>query len=50
MPSDKRRIDVMVSSTSKDLGDHRKRIGEIISGFKFVPRTMDLDSTTGKDG
>ncbi len=50
MPSDKPRIDVMVSSTTRDLGDHRRRVGEVVSRFQFVPRIMDLDSTTGKDG
>jgi len=50
MPLDKRRIDVMVSSTTKDLGEHRRRVGEVISRFQMVPRIMDLDSTTGKDG
>jgi len=46
----KRRIDVMISSTTRDLGEYRRRIAEIVSRFKFVPRLMDLDSTTGKDG
>lgn len=50
MPSDKPRIDVMVSSTTLDLGEHRWRVGEVISRLRFVPRMMDLDATTGKDG
>ncbi len=50
MPQDKRRIDVMVSSTTKDLGEHRRRVGEVVSRLRMVPRLMDLDSTSGKDG
>lgn len=46
----KRRIDVMVSSTSRDLGEHRRNVGDIITRMQFVPRIMDLDATTGKDG
>ena len=50
MALDKRRIDVMVSSTTKDLGEHRRRLGEVVSRLKMVPRLMDLDSITGKEG
>ena len=36
--------------TSRDLGELRRRVGEGISHFQMVPRVMDLDLTTGKDG
>jgi serine/threonine protein kinase/formylglycine-generating enzyme required for sulfatase activity len=46
----KRRIDVMVSSTTNDLGEHRRRVGAMITRQLYTPRIMDNDSTTGKDG
>lgn len=49
MPKDKRRIDVMVSSTTSDLGDHRRRLGQIITNLLLTPRMMDNEAP-GKDG
>ncbi len=50
MSTHKRRIDVMVSSTTNDLGEHRRRVANVITKLLYTPRIMDLDSTTGKDG
>ncbi len=50
MAGTKRRIDVMVSSTTNDLGEHRRRVGGVITRQLYTPRIMDNDSTTGKDG
>ncbi|MCI0713722.1 MAG: SUMF1/EgtB/PvdO family nonheme iron enzyme [Chloroflexi bacterium] len=50
MSSKKPRIDVMVSSTTNDLGEHRKRLSSIISSLQMVPRMMDNDSAMSKDG
>ncbi|MBZ0274701.1 MAG: protein kinase, partial [Anaerolineae bacterium] len=50
MSGDKRRIDVMVSSTTNDLGAFRQRLSPIITNLLLTPRMMDNDSATGKDG
>ena len=50
MPPNKPRIDVMVSCTSVDLKQHRERVASVISRLRMVPQTMDMDSTTGKEG
>ncbi|GAB5491835.1 MAG: hypothetical protein Phog2KO_20500 [Phototrophicaceae bacterium] len=47
---EKRRIDVMVSSTTSDLGEHRRSLNDVITGLLMTPRMMDNDAATGKDG
>lgn len=44
MPKEERRIDVMVSSTTSDLGDHRRRLGQIITNLLLTPRLMDNEA------
>jgi hypothetical protein len=50
MSASKRRIDVMVSSTTNDLGEHRRQLSPIITNLLLTPRMMDNDSATGKEG
>jgi serine/threonine protein kinase len=50
MARDKLRIDVMVSSTTMDLGEHRRSLDQVITSLRMVPRMMDNDVATGQDG
>lgn len=50
MAIEKRRIDVMVSSTTNDLGEHRRSLAGVINTQLMTPRMMDNDVATGKDG
>ncbi|MEL7435878.1 MAG: DUF4062 domain-containing protein, partial [Chloroflexota bacterium] len=43
MATDKRRIDVMVSSTTKDLSDHRQQVSDAIRRVKWTPLMMEYD-------
>ena len=41
--TDKRRIDVMISSTTKDLAEHRKQAADAVQRLKFTPLAMEYD-------
>ncbi|MEO1646367.1 MAG: DUF4062 domain-containing protein, partial [Chloroflexota bacterium] len=43
MATDKRRIDVMVSRTTKDLSDHRQQVSDAIRRVKWTPLMMEYD-------
>ncbi|MFW5772086.1 MAG: DUF4062 domain-containing protein, partial [Phototrophicaceae bacterium] len=43
MPKPKRRIDVMLSSTTKDLPEHRKQATDAIQRLRWTPLAMEYD-------